>query len=211
MSANLMSLARSGGKFLKLFGDRKMMKQLPYDAEVEYLGSTGTQWIDTGIVPTRTTKIVFDYQLTSQTAGRGLFGSYKTKSSYYIYQNSATAFEVGFGGHKSNAFMSDLYRHEIEFDDLSVLVDGKTVYTGGSYLYTSKYTLLLFTIRSENTIYKGSSAKIFYLEIYDNGVLVRDFVPVRKGNIGYMYDRVSGQLFGNQGTGEFIIGPDKTI
>ena len=29
MSANLMSLARSGGKFLKLFGDRKMMKQLP--------------------------------------------------------------------------------------------------------------------------------------------------------------------------------------
>ena len=29
MSANLMSLARSGGKFLKLFGDRKMMKTIP--------------------------------------------------------------------------------------------------------------------------------------------------------------------------------------
>ena len=29
MSANLMSLARSGGKFLKLFGDRKMMKTMP--------------------------------------------------------------------------------------------------------------------------------------------------------------------------------------
>ena len=28
MSANLMSLARSGGKFLKLFGDRKMMKTM---------------------------------------------------------------------------------------------------------------------------------------------------------------------------------------
>ena len=40
MSANLMSLARSGGKFLKLFGDRKMMKQLPYYCEVEYLEST---------------------------------------------------------------------------------------------------------------------------------------------------------------------------
>ena len=25
-------------------------KRLPYDAEVEYLESTGTQWIDTGIV-----------------------------------------------------------------------------------------------------------------------------------------------------------------
>ena len=29
MSANLMSLAKSGGKFLKLFGDRKMMKPMP--------------------------------------------------------------------------------------------------------------------------------------------------------------------------------------
>ena len=29
MSANLMSLAHSGGKFLKLFGDRKMMKTMP--------------------------------------------------------------------------------------------------------------------------------------------------------------------------------------
>lgn len=29
MSANLMSLARSGGKFLKLFGDRKMLKTMP--------------------------------------------------------------------------------------------------------------------------------------------------------------------------------------
>ena len=51
MSANLMSLARSGGKFLKLFGDRKMMRQLPYDAEVEWLKSTGKQWIDTGVEP----------------------------------------------------------------------------------------------------------------------------------------------------------------
>ena len=51
MSENLMSLAQSGGKFLKLFGDRKMMKRLPYDAEVEYLESTGTQWIDTEIIP----------------------------------------------------------------------------------------------------------------------------------------------------------------
>ena len=38
-----------------------------------------------------------------------------------------------------------------------------------------------------------------------------DLLPVRKGNIGYMYDRVSGELFGNAGTGDFIIGPDKTI
>ena len=42
------------------------------------------------------------------------------------------------------------------------------------------------------------------------GVSIFDFIPVRVGSIGYMYDRVSGQLFGNSGTGAFIIGPDKT-
>ena len=51
---------------------------------------------------------------------------------------------------------------------------------------------------------------------YDNGISIRDFIPVRFTNSlgqteGAMYDRVSGQLFGNSGTGEFIIGPDKII
>ena len=44
-----------------------------------------------------------------------------------------------------------------------------------------------------------------------NHVSIFDFIPVRVGDIGYLYDRMSGQLFGNQGTGAFIIGPDKTI
>ena len=67
MSANLMSLARSGGKFLKLFGDRKMMKPLPYDAEVEYLESTGTQYVETGVIPDRNSKISVTTAVTSTT------------------------------------------------------------------------------------------------------------------------------------------------
>ena len=43
------------------------------------------------------------------------------------------------------------------------------------------------------------------------GVSIFDFIPIRKDGVGYMYDNITGQLFGNQGTGAFIIGPDKTI
>ena len=53
--------------------------------------------------------------------------------------------------------------------------------------------------------------RIFSCKIYDDGTLVRDLIPVRVGDVGYMFDRISGQLFGNAGTGAFIIGPDKTI
>ena len=47
-------------------------------------------------------------------------------------------------------------------------------------------------------------------------MIARDFIAVRFTNEsgvseGAMYDRVSGELFRNAGTGAFIIGPDKTI
>lgn len=54
--------------------------------------------------------------------------------------------------------------------------------------------------------------KIFGAQIGLNSVLVRDFIPVRVGSgafaVGYFYDRVSGELFGNAGTGAFVIGSD---
>lgn len=33
-----------------------------------------------------------------------------------------------------------------------------------------------------------------------------DLISVRVGQVGYMYDKVSGQLFGNAGTGTFVLG-----
>ena len=35
-----------------------------------------------------------------------------------------------------------------------------------------------------------------------------DLIPVRVGTTGYMYDKVSGQLFSNNGTGSFTLGQD---
>lgn len=52
------------------------------------------------------------------------------------------------------------------------------------------------------------TAKVSYLKIYKSSELILHFIPVRKNDIGYMYDKVSGQLFGNSGTGSFVLGPD---
>jgi hypothetical protein len=50
-------------------------------------------------------------------------------------------------------------------------------------------------------------SKVRIYRFYIEGKI--DLVPVRIGNVGYMYDKVSGKLFGNAGTGNFILGPDK--
>ena len=55
-----------------------------------------------------------------------------------------------------------------------------------------------------------NSSKIYSAKLYDNGTLVRDFIPVRRhsdGAIG-MYDKVTDTFFGNAGTGTFIAGND---
>ena len=54
------------------------------------------------------------------------------------------------------------------------------------------------------------ATRIYYLEIYDNGTLVHNFIPARQistSTLG-MYDIVSNVFFTNDGTDYFIAGPD---
>lgn len=70
-------------------------------------------------------------------------------------------------------------------------------------------TLTAFTAVSTITLnkYVGDGTPTYsrnrwaYVKVYEAGNLVLDMIPVRKGNIGYMYDRVSRRLFANNGTG----------
>ena len=50
--------------------------------------------------------------------------------------------------------------------------------------------------------------RIEAFSLYNNNTIVRDFHPVRRNGVGYLYDRVSGALFGNAGTGAFEYGSD---
>lgn len=55
--------------------------------------------------------------------------------------------------------------------------------------------------------YKTFRFRIFSFKIYEDDVLVRNYIPVRIGEKGYLVDTLSNELFGNLGTGEFILGP----
>ena len=49
-----------------------------------------------------------------------------------------------------------------------------------------------------------ATIKMYYCKIYDNDILVRDFVPCInvEGEYG-LYDFVNSQFYGNVGTGSF--------
>ncbi|MFQ6778214.1 MAG: hypothetical protein ACLRFI_02880 [Alphaproteobacteria bacterium] len=74
----------------------------------------------------------------------------------------------------------------------------------------SPYEFSLFGLRRSGTEITTNAYAIYKFTMKENNILVRDFIPVRRvfdGKIG-MYDRVENKFYGNNGTGEFIAGPE---
>lgn len=65
---------------------------------------------------------------------------------------------------------------------------------------------ILFVHGGEGVVPISCQMKQCSIKTGNNALL--DLIPVRVGNVGYMYDNVSGRLFGNAGSGSFILGPD---
>lgn len=51
-------------------------------------------------------------------------------------------------------------------------------------------------------------ARFYYLRLVKNNKIILDLIPVRIGNVGYIYDKVKGELLDNLGDGHYILGPD---
>ena len=182
-----------------------------YDREIEYLESTGTQYIDTGITIVYATDVVEMSLNISITSGstRQLNGA---NGALYFGVNASSEFEVSSaaaGTYNSN--FHNWYLHCETGSKVTGTIDG-TSYQGASVVGTGtyEYAIFLFALggRDNATASFFVSQKLGNAVIRKNGVVVRDFIPVRVGNVGYLFDRVSCQLFGNAGTGSFVLGPD---
>ena len=185
-------------------------KRLPYDAEVEYLESTGTQYIDTGYALSSDCRVVCDWIASGVSSG----GSAYAFGAYGDGMNFGVNIDIGKGGQYCVWLSSSSQvgqglkgiRHVLDLSASGLFRDGIKVFSpSGSF--TSNKSAYLFW--ANGTGQGKALAKIYRVKFYDhNGVIVRDFQPVRKGTVGYLYDRVSGKLFGNEGTGDFVLGPD---
>lgn len=188
--------------------------------EIEYLESSGTQYIDTGVTPNVDDYVEIKFQ-TKNTSNdtRSWFGYMDTS---ILPRFSIGVYGLGFfAGLNStiNLTPKDTNIHIIGFKSIS----GEShyiLYDDVEYIHTTTHSLTpipassyLFARHGPNGVQTtdGLGTKIWYLKQKDSNENLRiDFVPVRVGSVGYMLDLVSKQLFGNAGTGDFILGPDKT-
>lgn len=186
---------------------------MPYDTGVEYLESTGTQYIDTQYHG-NTTRTRVDMKITIIGSGtQFICGSRNTPykiendSCAFLYYQSALRADWATGkGISGTINVSRNTPIDVSITRGECVVDGVTHTYANNTSINQNNTLLLFTISDSLT--SGFVGKIHYFKIYDNNALVMDLIPVRVGQVGYMYDKVSGNLYGNSGSGSFILGND---
>ncbi len=182
---------------------------------VEYLESTGTEWIDTGYYPNGNTTLTVDYQFNSYSSTSSLVGvrgnGSSTYNNMYVLWVRDNNLEISHGALLNNKIATtDTKRHLLERNKGTIYLDGKfAIGFAATETFTSPYTLEVFACNNNGT--KGawcSNMKLYSLKIYDKGVLVRDFVPCyrKRDKTGGLYDLVNGVFYENQGTGEFLIG-----
>lgn len=186
--------------------------------EVEYLRSTGTQFIDTG----KTFTVTDEVHIVGENMGSG--DTYLVAPSAWNDNNNRFAMiggdgsrtaGVGFGNFSTNTtiltpsfsfvdFMMDVwYRNKIFTSNnpsgSSSFYDGTSASFGGE-----TYPLRLFYGYIWPT-----PGKIMAYQHYRGGSLIIDLVPCYRNsdNKPGMYDLVSGGFFVNQGSNEFILGP----
>ena len=179
--------------------------------QLEYIESTGTQYIDTGFIPNQDTRTVMTGKMPTTSANGSLFGV-RTSSSSNMYTmtwvNSSSSFLSNYGtGHTTIPFTAN---NEFSLDKNK----NNTVFNGVTYSdtyesFTCPGALYLFATNNNGSMLHYGLLCLYSCQIYDNGTLVRDFVPCKNnGGVGGLYDVLNGVFYGNAGSGEFLLGKE---
>lgn len=197
---------------------KKSESELPSGyTKLNYLESTGTQYIDTGVIANQDTGIEMKYEVTKiqSNLNFGLvpFGARETykkrqfliyspvndaKQVYYCYGNNFRIANTSLSVNKAvdvsirgNIWKTSLFEH-----------------TFAKSVFETPYNLSLFVQNCKPTSGFDGCLKIYFTQIYDKDKLIKDFIPAKRisDNVVGMYDKISKKFFINQGTGEFLYG-----
>ena len=207
MRRRLMMLKRSGGG-------------LPsgYTA-VDYLQSSGTQWIEMGVAPNQNTKAVLKIIINdfNEINGSSLIGSRTDTNSndqFFTYLDGVGRgrFLLRVDGQAQAISWTELTTDKIYTVTLSGTEmkaereDGTAVFSKTFSVSDFESTVTMELFKSKSFDY-GFQGRIYSCKHYSGDELIQDFVPcLDTGGVPCMFDLVSQKPFYNVGTGSFTWG-----
>ncbi len=179
--------------------------------QLEYIQSSGTQWIDTGFKPNQNTRVVADCDLMSGVYPTA-FGAWSSSSGskYILLALSNTVARYYYNLTEIDKNVAIKGRHILDMNKNKLVVDNVEIVTVPASTFSVTQSLYLFAFHGgEATDNFKTTAKYYSCKIYDNDTLVRNFIPCKNTDsvIG-MYDTVNSQFYQNAGTGEFTAGSE---
>ena len=174
---------------------------------LEYIQSSGTQYIDTNISPDTNTFYKLEVEFASRGTGYRFFGT-GNNGVMAGFGASTNAFYINGGDTAVVDDISSLFNQKmiINYAGTNVNVNG-TDYTCEQAMATS--TNMYINARADSLDTRVGAGKWYRVQIGRGTTLQGDFIPAKRNsdNVLGMYDLVSGQFFTNQGTGTFTAGP----
>lgn len=176
--------------------------------ELEYIQSTGTQYIDTGFKPNQDTRVIIDSEVLSTTTdGTCIFGARVSyNNTAFSSWSTTTQIYTDYGSNYQFATF-DCYKRFIIDKNKNVQTTNDVSITLASATFQSAQNAYIFAVNSSGPKYY-STIKLYSLKLYNNGTLIRDYIPcINSGGYIGLYDIVNNMFYSNAGTGVFIAGP----
>lgn len=177
---------------------------------LECIESTGTQYIDTGFKPNQDTRLVMDVQPVSENASLAaneFFGARNSTSSkaFAVQWNTTNnQFQHFYNNGYTNLSFGDFaIRQIIDVNKNTLSINGVTnTRTYGSF--QCDYSMYLCCLNNAGVASFFANIRVYSCKIYDNDVLIRDYIPVLDSNdVPCLYDKVGRKLYYNSGAGTF--------
>ena len=176
--------------------------------KLDYIQSSGTQYIDTGFKPNQDTRVLIDIENLSS-AQTSFFGARASlnAASFTFFSLTATTGRSDYGTSKqSMSFTNTVGRYTVDQNKNVCTANGVTA-TGTANTFQLTNNLYLLALNQADEAAQKASGKLYSAQVYDNGTLVRDFIPCKNasGAIG-LWDNVNSVFYANAGTGTFSTG-----
>ena len=189
---------------------------------VEYIESSGTQYIDTNYVPNQNTKVSVDFQNVVSNENFTILGARNTpnaprKGIMVGVGVSYTKFVSMFGDVSENIQLSDnnLNKNNVEVSKNGYYFNGNLITTPSQDNWTINQAIYLFAMHQGDgtSITLFAKTKMYACKIWESNVLVRNFIPCyrKSDNVIGLYDLVNNVFYTNAGTGTFNKGNDVSI
>ena len=180
-----------------------------YDyTNLDYIESTGTQYIDTNYYPKQDTSIEFIAEAIDITSYQAWFGARSSADSLsYSFWQLQSEFRFDYNSIKfSRKNTTSGNKYKIYQNKNLFYIDSKLINEFNYSEFEIPVTLFLFTINtSGGPDGRNAKIKLYSCKIWDNEVLVRYYIPVLdKDGIPCLYDKVEDKYYYNQGKGEFL-------